>query len=372
MIMPIAAEFDPDFVFVSAGFDAAVGDPIGGCLVSPEGFAHMTHMLKGLAGGKLMLALEGGYSIKAVADSSEACMKILRGRDVPRLIRPQPPSQSCLATIERVVAVQSQYWKSLVPRTHRLKDTVSVSIQDLASAYWSQVCTLKFGLLNLPILDERFIQHFENRVHVSDDILNCSNGIVLVAHEVDPIVQDSDYIESNIISVGNTKYIPSYKSLIERLQIKGVGIIDVYVPARSWKLRQTSAGPAEDLSAYNEFFLYLWDTFLQASTAKSLFIITSGLPNYAIGKLVDSRPVEDLLKGIALFSSTLFLPIVAPEKGTWYQEHSKVYLPGSDKPLGAHIPTANVYGSCYSGGQDSIATPLWLEDQLYDYIVSKL
>lgn len=371
--MPIANEFDPDFVFVSAGFDAAVGDPIGGCLVSPEGFAHMTHMLKGLAGGKIMLALEGGYNINAVADSSESCMKILLGRDVPRLARPQPPSHSCLTTIEKVVAIQSQHWKSLVPRTQKLDQAYpSVSIQDLASAYWSQVCTAKFGLLNLPILDERFTQHFENRVHVSDDILNCKNGIVLLAHEVDPIVQDGEYIDSNVVSLGSTKYIPSYKSLIERLQSKGVGIVDVYVPARSWKLRQTNAGPAEDLLAYNEFFLYLWDTFLQASTAKSLFIITNGLTNYAVGKLVDCRPVEDLLKGIALFSSTLFLPIVTPEKGAWYQGHSKVYLPGSDKPLGAQIPTANVYGCCYSAGQDGISAPLLLEDQLYNHIILKL
>ena len=43
---------------VSAGFDAADGDTLGRCKVSPAGFAHMTHMLSSLANGKLVLALE--------------------------------------------------------------------------------------------------------------------------------------------------------------------------------------------------------------------------------------------------------------------------------------------------------------------------
>lgn len=43
---------------VSAGFDAADGDPLGDCKVSPAGFAHMTQMLSGLAGGKIVALLE--------------------------------------------------------------------------------------------------------------------------------------------------------------------------------------------------------------------------------------------------------------------------------------------------------------------------
>lgn len=46
------------FVLVSAGFDAAAGDELGECFVTPAGYAHMTHMLAGLAGGRLVVALE--------------------------------------------------------------------------------------------------------------------------------------------------------------------------------------------------------------------------------------------------------------------------------------------------------------------------
>jgi acetoin utilization deacetylase AcuC-like enzyme len=74
VIMPIALEFAPELILskftgsfftsclilypVSAGFDAAVGDDLGECLVSPAGYAHMTHMLAGLAGGRMAVALE--------------------------------------------------------------------------------------------------------------------------------------------------------------------------------------------------------------------------------------------------------------------------------------------------------------------------
>lgn len=45
VILPIAYEYAPDLLIVSAGFDAAVNDPIGGCFVTPQGFAHMTSLL---------------------------------------------------------------------------------------------------------------------------------------------------------------------------------------------------------------------------------------------------------------------------------------------------------------------------------------
>lgn len=43
---------------VSAGFDAAAGDPIGECFVTPAGYSHMTHQLMALAEGKCVAVLE--------------------------------------------------------------------------------------------------------------------------------------------------------------------------------------------------------------------------------------------------------------------------------------------------------------------------
>ena len=43
---------------VAAGFDAAEGDQLGGCFVTPACYAQMTHMLMSLAQGKLVVCLE--------------------------------------------------------------------------------------------------------------------------------------------------------------------------------------------------------------------------------------------------------------------------------------------------------------------------
>ncbi|KAK2371149.1 histone deacetylase [Trifolium repens] len=49
ILLPVAKEFNPDIILVSAGFDAAAGDPLGGCCVTPFGFSFMLKKLMDLA-----------------------------------------------------------------------------------------------------------------------------------------------------------------------------------------------------------------------------------------------------------------------------------------------------------------------------------
>ncbi|CAM6108085.1 unnamed protein product [Calypogeia fissa] len=79
LLMPIAQKFNPDMVFISAGFDSAQGDPLGGCKITPAGYNQMTQRLMTLAGGRIVLALEGGYNLNSIAASYLACMKALLG-----------------------------------------------------------------------------------------------------------------------------------------------------------------------------------------------------------------------------------------------------------------------------------------------------
>uniref|UniRef100_A0A7N8XS59 histone deacetylase n=1 Tax=Mastacembelus armatus TaxID=205130 RepID=A0A7N8XS59_9TELE len=81
VVMPIAQEFSPDVVLVSAGFDAADGNPapLGGYKVSAKCFSFLTRQLMSLAGGRLVLALEGGHDLTAICDASEACVSALLG-----------------------------------------------------------------------------------------------------------------------------------------------------------------------------------------------------------------------------------------------------------------------------------------------------
>ena len=78
-IEPLGRAFGPDLVLISAGFDAAEGDPLGGMHVTPAGFAHMTQRLMALCGGRVVVALEGGYQLSAVSSSAEAVLRVLLG-----------------------------------------------------------------------------------------------------------------------------------------------------------------------------------------------------------------------------------------------------------------------------------------------------
>jgi hypothetical protein len=117
VLLPIAREFDPDLVIVSAGFDAARGDPLGCCDVSPSGFAALTAQLQELSEGRLVMLLEGGYNLDSIANSFAECTKVLLG-DTDRHWTKQAlgslsASPVYAATVEKCRKVQSRYWKSV-------------------------------------------------------------------------------------------------------------------------------------------------------------------------------------------------------------------------------------------------------------------
>ncbi|XP_053858261.1 histone deacetylase 7 isoform X4 [Vidua macroura] len=115
VVMPIAHEFCPDVVLVSAGFDAAEGHPppLGGYKVSAKCFGYMTKQLMSLAGGAVVLALEGGHDLTAICDASEACVSALLGHELEPLPEDslrQKPNANAVRSLEAVIQVQSKYW----------------------------------------------------------------------------------------------------------------------------------------------------------------------------------------------------------------------------------------------------------------------
>lgn len=114
IIMPIANEFNPELVLVSAGFDAAIGDPLGGCKVTPEAYGHFTHWLSSLANGRIIICLEGGYNVNSISHAMAMCTKALLGDPLPAIVSQSPRiNSSCIETIHNVLNVQQKYWKSL-------------------------------------------------------------------------------------------------------------------------------------------------------------------------------------------------------------------------------------------------------------------
>ncbi|XP_055021722.1 histone deacetylase 7 isoform X1 [Boleophthalmus pectinirostris] len=117
VVMPIAQEFSPDVVLVSAGFDAAEGNPapLGGYKVSAKCFGFLTRQLMALAGGRLVLALEGGHDLTAICDASESCVGALLGLQelLSEEVLMQKPNANAVRSLQTVIQIQSQYWQSL-------------------------------------------------------------------------------------------------------------------------------------------------------------------------------------------------------------------------------------------------------------------
>ncbi|XP_034160096.2 histone deacetylase 4 isoform X1 [Pangasianodon hypophthalmus] len=118
IVMPIANEFAPDVVLVSSGFDAVEGHPppLGGYKLTAKCFGYLTKQLMGLAGGRLVLALEGGHDLTAICDASESCVSALLGNELeplPEKVLQQRPNLNAVRSMEKVVEAHSKYWRCL-------------------------------------------------------------------------------------------------------------------------------------------------------------------------------------------------------------------------------------------------------------------
>jgi len=76
-------EFSPDFVLISAGFDAHRDDPLAMMNVTETGFRAMTESARTWASrtaqGRIVSCLEGGYNLTALADSVDTHVRCLAG-----------------------------------------------------------------------------------------------------------------------------------------------------------------------------------------------------------------------------------------------------------------------------------------------------
>jgi acetoin utilization deacetylase AcuC-like enzyme len=107
IVLPVAVEFEPDLVLVSAGFDAHREDPLAGCRLEASSFAEIARHLRGLAGSlgvPLGAVLEGGYQPPALAQSVLQTLAALAGDEPARSAAPEPLLTS------RVAAHIGHYW----------------------------------------------------------------------------------------------------------------------------------------------------------------------------------------------------------------------------------------------------------------------
>jgi len=75
-LVPVADEFKPEFVIISAGFDAHKDDPLASMGLTEQGYKELTGIVAGIAvryaQGRILSSLEGGYNLTALAASVDA------------------------------------------------------------------------------------------------------------------------------------------------------------------------------------------------------------------------------------------------------------------------------------------------------------
>lgn len=122
LVVPILEAYHPQLILVSAGFDAHHRDPLGGMSLTEAGYEGMMKVLMHLAGTlcdeRLILTLEGGYSLEALRNSVERILLCLSFYNPgsqnlsmePSMLDLRPPFQGRLRDI---LAIHRNYWPTL-------------------------------------------------------------------------------------------------------------------------------------------------------------------------------------------------------------------------------------------------------------------
>lgn len=94
VVVPVVERFQPQFILVSVGYDGHWADPLAMMQLSTSGFARLAEIIKGLTErwctGRLVLCLEGGYHLPALAASVKATFDVLLNNKFEDPMGPAP------------------------------------------------------------------------------------------------------------------------------------------------------------------------------------------------------------------------------------------------------------------------------------------
>jgi acetoin utilization deacetylase AcuC-like enzyme len=119
VIIPMARQYKPELVLISAGYDGHFSDLLCSMLLRAESYAEMATRLKELAeaecGGRIMAALEGGYDLAGIAASITDTIAVLCGAEVrvEEVVEEEvihPSSRRGMEIVEATREALSPYW----------------------------------------------------------------------------------------------------------------------------------------------------------------------------------------------------------------------------------------------------------------------
>ena len=112
VVEPVARRFEPQFILVSAGFDAHRRDPLAGMDVTEAGFASLARLLlrlsRDVCENRLVAVLEGGYDFEALARSVAAVLGEMSGASLNEAVTPPPGER---ADVRLPLEMARHYWR---------------------------------------------------------------------------------------------------------------------------------------------------------------------------------------------------------------------------------------------------------------------
>lgn len=336
IVMPMGREFQPDLVIISSGFDAADGDTIGQCHVTPSCYGHMTHMLKSLARGNLAVILEGGYNLDSIAKSALAVAKILIGEPPDELPEPSmDPKPEALEMVDKIIRLQSKYWKCFKRRCGNagcdFKEPITETI--ISKNFPLQTAIRQQQLQNLLLDNYKFVTLPLVNQKLSEDTVFCSQNVydastlIIIVHDTPDIWAARNVITGNIES-SSSIIVDSGLSFIKWATQRKYGVIDINIPQSLFEQDNYSA-----MITAQEVLLYLWDNYIKFSTnVQKIAFVGIGDASSGVIHLMGHRDTRSNVKAIISFIGSKQLkplvPLVDESLTDWYFKNSLVF---SDK-----------------------------------------
>ncbi|KAL4892077.1 histone deacetylase Hda1 [Aspergillus ambiguus] len=331
VVMPIAQEFDPDLVIIASGFDAAAGDELGGCFVTPSCYAHMTHMLMTLANGKVAVCLEGGYNFRSISKSALAVTKTLMG-DPPDRLHSTSPSEAATATVRRVMMIQSRYWSCMYPKGPQETGLWTERLHDVIRGYQAKELYDNYKLTSLYIYRTGISKSFENQVLATPNY-HQTTPLLVVFHDP-PEIMGLPHPVTNKLEAHNCWMADVMKDYIGWAVGKGYAVIDVNIPKHVTVNPVSHKYEDEDENrptATEELAGYLWDNYIEPNEATDIIFMGIGNAFYGIANLLINR--DTLYKRVnGVISFVAENPVRAIASHTqvwlsrWYKDNSLVFV----------------------------------------------
>lgn len=109
LFTPIAKQFKPDIIIVSAGFDSHYADALGGLMLTSRNFYEIIKKLKGVQ-PKLMSTLEGGYNLKYIGKLVISELEAMANKELS-YVEEERETKKAIDAIEAAKKKMREYWE---------------------------------------------------------------------------------------------------------------------------------------------------------------------------------------------------------------------------------------------------------------------